>query len=96
MKWTILALLVAIILAPSVSAAGQETSPNYMMKADALMKGMMENNFYLMPMSDLINATENPSELANWVIVDVRPETGTALAPGTETRLEKMREIMIC
>jgi rhodanese-related sulfurtransferase len=78
MKWAILALMAAIILAPAVSAAGQETSPNYLIKADELMKGMMENNFYLMPMSDLVNATANPSELAKWVIVDVRPETSYA------------------
>jgi rhodanese-related sulfurtransferase len=75
MKWTIIALFAALLLAPAAWAAEEETSPDYMMMADEFMKGLVDNGFYLMPMSDLINATENETEIADWVILDVRPET---------------------
>ncbi|MBN1236546.1 MAG: rhodanese-like domain-containing protein [Methanotrichaceae archaeon] len=75
MKWTILALFAALLLAPAAWAAEEDASPDYMMMADEFMKGLPDNDFYLMPMSDLINATENETEIANWVILDVRPET---------------------
>jgi len=75
MKWTILALFAALLLAPAAWAAEEETSPDYMMMADEFMMGLMDNGFYLMPMSDLINASENETEIANWVILDVRPDT---------------------
>jgi rhodanese-related sulfurtransferase len=78
MRCIIVALLAAFIFTPAVLAAGQETSPNYLVKADEVMKGMIDNNFYLMPMSDLINATENEAEMANLVIIDVRPAAGYA------------------
>ena len=45
MKKIIVAILAALMLVPSVLAAGQETSPNYMLKADEFMKGMIDNGF---------------------------------------------------
>jgi len=78
MKRIIVAVLVAIVLAP-ILAAGQETSPDYMIKANEFMKNLTDNGYYLMPMSDLINVTENETEMANWAILDVRPEPRYAL-----------------
>ena len=78
MKRIIVAVLVAIVLAP-ILAAGQETSPDYMIKANEFMKNLTDNGYYLMPMSDLINMTENETEMANWVILDIRPEPRYAL-----------------
>jgi rhodanese-related sulfurtransferase len=75
MKRIIVAILAALILAPTVLAVGQETSPNYMLKADEFMKAMIDNGLYLISVSDVINVTENETEMANWVILDVRPET---------------------
>lgn len=79
MNRVIVAVLVAIILTPIILAAGQETSPNYMMKADDFMKSLTDNGYFLMPMSDLINMTENETEMASWAILDVRPEPRYAL-----------------
>ena len=78
MKKIIVAILAALILVPSVLAAGQETSPNYMLKADEVMKGMIDNDLYLISISDVINVTENETEMADWAILDVRPEAGYA------------------
>ena len=78
MKRIILAILAALLLVPNVLAAGQETSPNYMLKADEVMKGMIDNGLYLISISDVINATENETEMADWVILDVRPVEGYA------------------
>ena len=78
MKRIIVAVLVAIVLAP-ILAAGQETSPDYMIKANEFMKNLTDNGYYLMPMSDLINVTENETEMANWAVLDVRPEPRYAL-----------------
>jgi len=78
MKKIIVATIVALILVPTVWAAGQETSPNYMIKADDLMKNMINNGLYLIPVLDVINATENETEMAHWAILDVRPEAGYA------------------
>lgn len=78
MKRIIAAILVILLSVLSLLAAGQETSPDYMMKADEVMKGMMDNGLYLIPISDLINATENETEMAGWVILDVRPVEGYA------------------
>ena len=78
MKRIIVAVLVAIVLAP-ILAAGQETSPDYMIKANEFMKNLTDNGYYLMPMSDLINVTENETEMENWAILDVRPEPRYAL-----------------
>lgn len=73
-----MAILAVLIPVLSLMAAGQETSPDYMLKADEVMKGMMDNGLYLISISDVINATENETEMANWVILDVRPEEGYA------------------
>jgi len=78
MKRIILAILAALLLVPNVLAAGQETSPNYMLKADEVMKGMIDNGLYLISISDVINATGNETEMADWVILDVRPVEGYA------------------
>jgi rhodanese-related sulfurtransferase len=78
MKRIIVAILAVLIPVLGLLAAGQETSPDYMMKADDVMKGMMDNGLYLIPVSDVINATENETEMADWVILDVRPEEGYA------------------
>ncbi|MDD4162578.1 MAG: rhodanese-like domain-containing protein [Methanothrix sp.] len=78
MKKTIVVILAVLILVPSMLAAGQETSPNYMLKADEFMKDMIDNGLYLISVSDVINATENETEMASWVILDVRPEAGYA------------------
>ena len=78
MKRIIVAILAVLIPVLSLMAAGQETSPDYMLKADEVMKGMMDNGLYLISISDVINATENETEMANWVILDVRPEEGYA------------------
>ena len=78
MKRIIVAVLIAIVLAP-ILAAGQETSPDYMIKANEFMKNLTDNGYYLMPMSDLINVTENETEMENWAILDVRPEPRYAL-----------------
>jgi rhodanese-related sulfurtransferase len=79
MNRVIIAVLAAIILTPIVLAAGQETSPDYMTKADDFVKSLTDNGYFLMPMSDLINMTENETEMANWVVLDVRPEPRYAL-----------------
>ena len=79
MKRVVVEVLVAIVLAPIVLAAGQETMPDYMIKADEFMKSLTDNGYFLMPMSDLINMTENETEMANWVILDIRPEPRYAL-----------------
>jgi len=42
------------------------------------MKGMMDNGLYLISIADVINATENGTEMADWAILDVRPEEGYA------------------
>lgn len=78
MKRTIVAILAALIVVPTVLAAGQDTSPNYMLKADEFMKAMIDNGLYLISVSDVINATENETEMAGWIILDVRPEAGYA------------------
>ena len=78
MKRIIVVILAALILAPTVLAAGQDTSPNYMLKADEFMKGMIDNGLYLIPISDVIDATEDETEMANWVILYVRPEANYA------------------
>ena len=78
MKRIIVAILAVLIPVLGLLAAGQEASPDYMMKADDVMKGMMDNGLYLIPVSDVINATENETEMADWVILDVRPEEGYA------------------
>ncbi len=78
MKRIIVTILAVLIPFLSLMAAGQETSPDYMMKADEVMKGMMDNGLYLISISDVINATENETEMADWVILDVRPEEGYA------------------
>ena len=78
MKRIIVAILAVLIPVLSLMAAGQETSPDYMLKADEVMKGMMDNDLYLISISDVINATENETEMANWVILDVRPQEGYA------------------
>jgi rhodanese-related sulfurtransferase len=75
MKRIIVALLVGLILVPAIMAVGEETSPDYMLKADEFMKGMIDNGLYLISISDVINLTENETEMANWIILDVRPET---------------------
>ena len=73
-----MAILAVLIPVLSLMAAGQETSPDYMLKADEVMKGMMDNGLYLISISDVINATENETEMADWVILDVRPLEGYA------------------
>lgn len=42
------------------------------------MKGMIDNDLYLISISDVINATENETEIADWAILDVRPEASYA------------------
>ncbi|MDM7935685.1 MAG: rhodanese-like domain-containing protein [Methanothrix sp.] len=69
-----MAIVAAIILVPTVFAAGQLTSPNYMLRADEFMKGIIDNDLYQISVSDMVNATENETEMASWVILDVRPE----------------------
>lgn len=78
MNRIIVAILAVLIPVLSLMAAGQETSPDYMLKADEVMKGMMDNGLYLISISDVINATENETEMADWVILDVRPLEGYA------------------
>lgn len=73
-----MAILAVLIPVLSLQAAGQETSTDYMLKADEVMKGMMDNGLYLISILDVINATENETEMADWVILDVRPEAGYA------------------
>ena len=78
MKRIIVAILAVLIPVLGLLAAGQETSPDYMMKADDVMKGMIDNDMYLISISNVINATENETEMADWVILDVRPLEGYA------------------
>lgn len=59
----------------SEATTTSEVEP-HVVRADEFMKGLIENNFYLMPMSDLINATIEEDE--NLVILDVRPESDYA------------------
>lgn len=74
MRGITVAIAAAIILVPTVLAAGQGTSPNYMLRADEFMKGIIDNDLYQISVSDMVNATENETEMASWVILDVRPE----------------------
>lgn len=55
----------------AVMAAENEDEETHVMAADQFMKGLVDNGFYLMPMSDLINATEADDQTI--VILDVRP-----------------------
>jgi hypothetical protein len=44
-------------------------TPDYLMNADAFLKGAMNNQYYMMTVQEFLNKSKNDT---NWVIVDIR------------------------
>ncbi len=74
MSRIIVVLLAALVLIPIILAAEQEALLDCTIEADEFMKSLTDNGYFLMPMSDLINLTENETLMSDWIILDVRPE----------------------
>lgn len=66
----LVALALSLVSGASM-AAENEDEETHVMAAEQFMNGLVENEFYLMPMSDLINATVVDDQ--SIVIIDVRP-----------------------
>jgi rhodanese-related sulfurtransferase len=73
MKLLILALIMAMLIVPAARSNDLNDSSSYLLNADKFLKGLQENNFYQLSLSDLINITENNS--TEWLVLDVRPES---------------------
>ena len=74
MRRMIIVLLAVLALIPVSVAAGQDSLQNCTIAADEFMKSLTDNGYFLMPMSDLINLTENETVMSDWIILDIRPE----------------------
>lgn len=60
-----------MLAVPVAISNNQNNTADYLFKADKFLKGIQENNYYQLTISDLINITENNS--TDWLVLDVRP-----------------------
>ncbi len=64
-------LLLAIVCAGTSFAQGDNVKDGYAVAADQFLKGTIQNGFYIMSVSDLINATKADNK--SLLILDVMP-----------------------